>query len=331
MIDRRELRNRLMRSGCFRRKPIRMFAWLIYLVLLICTNIFLLSVADSFFDVVFIAALFAFASVQCGQLGHDAGHNAVFRNKRANYIVGRITSLIIPMDFERWNSTHLPHHANPNHETRDPDVQLHFIAYTPEQASHKKGIARWIVRRQHLLLIPLQTFVGMRSTVMSVRFMFTHGISNFVQGFTLMFLHYCIYIGLPFYFLDPFHAIMFVLLTNVFYGQYLSIVYVPDHIGTDVITDHDHMPFVEHVARTTRHISSDFWLWDAAIYILYGGVNYHVAHHIFADIPRYNLHLASRIVEYYFEENDLPYIKKTIAESYCDIHLFLRNIASTIS
>ena len=73
------------------------------------------------------AVLIALGSVQVALVGHDAGHLAVFANRRANAILGYLCwSLTVGVSFRYWNDRHTRHHASPNHLARDPDVQWSY-------------------------------------------------------------------------------------------------------------------------------------------------------------------------------------------------------------
>ena len=60
---------------------------------------------------------------QLGFVGHDAGHQEVFRSRRANRLLGfAVGNVLIGMSFGWWVPKHSAHHAHPNEMGHDPDI-----------------------------------------------------------------------------------------------------------------------------------------------------------------------------------------------------------------
>ena len=73
------------------------------------------------------AMMLGFASVQLGLIGHDAGHQAVFRRTRANWRLGQVCwSLTIGIGFWYWRDRHNRHHAHTNDTQNDPEFAIPF-------------------------------------------------------------------------------------------------------------------------------------------------------------------------------------------------------------
>src|SRR5205823_1058138 len=64
---------------------------------------------------------------------------------------------------------HNRHHANPNHEDEDPDIDIPALAFTTEQANAKHGLTRWVARHQAWLFFPLLCFEALMLRVSSVQ------------------------------------------------------------------------------------------------------------------------------------------------------------------
>ena len=70
-----------------------------------------------------IAAFLGLVFTQLGFVGHDAGHQEVFRSRRANRLLGfAVGNVLIGMSFGWWVPKHSAHHAHPNEIGRDPDI-----------------------------------------------------------------------------------------------------------------------------------------------------------------------------------------------------------------
>jgi fatty acid desaturase len=55
---------------------------------------------------------------------------------------------------------HNRHHANPNHEDEDPDLEIPVLAFSAEQARGRTGLLRWTAAHQAALFFPLLTLEG---------------------------------------------------------------------------------------------------------------------------------------------------------------------------
>ena len=79
-------------------------------------------VGDSWYQTIVAVAL-GLLFTQVAFLGHDGGHQQVARSKRVNDMLGLITGdLLVGLSFGWWVDEHNQHHANPNHEGKDPDI-----------------------------------------------------------------------------------------------------------------------------------------------------------------------------------------------------------------
>jgi len=103
-----------------------------------------------------VAAFLAVVFTQIGFIGHDAGHRQIFGSKRANYLVGLLHgNLAIGLSYGWWVDKHNRHHAHPNQEDKDPDIEIGALAFTGGQAGEKRGASRFIARHQRYLFFPL--------------------------------------------------------------------------------------------------------------------------------------------------------------------------------
>src|SRR5690606_34094673 len=68
-----------------------------------------------------------------------------------------------------WTDKHSRHHANPNKERWDPDVDPGVFAMTPAAAAQRTGLKASLARYQGLYFLPLLPFEGFSLHVSSVR------------------------------------------------------------------------------------------------------------------------------------------------------------------
>ena len=103
-------------------------------------------------DVVFLSFVF----VQIALLGHDVAHLQFVRAGRVNTALALILgNLVVGVSRAWWKANHDAHHARPNDLAHDPNVNVVFLACSPEQALTRPSWVRWIIRHQVALLIPI--------------------------------------------------------------------------------------------------------------------------------------------------------------------------------
>ena len=76
----------------------------------------------------------------------------------------------VKSDGSWWNDKHNAHHANPNHDGLDPDIDIPFMAFSEEQALRKRGLSRLITAYQAFLFFPALTLTTYSMQIASVLF-----------------------------------------------------------------------------------------------------------------------------------------------------------------
>src|SRR5947209_97037 len=122
-----------------------------------------------------VAAYAGAGLAQIGFLGHDAGHQQIFRSKRWNDRFGLVLSnLGVGLSYHWWVDKHNRHHRNPNEVGRDPDVERNVLAWTQSQARSQRGLLRIIARHQAAFFFPLLLLEGWNLHVAAVRTLVQH-------------------------------------------------------------------------------------------------------------------------------------------------------------
>jgi fatty acid desaturase len=105
------------------------------------------AIGDSWWQLL-SAVFFAVMFTQLAFIGHDAGHKQIFRGRRGNDVVGYLHGGLVGLSYDWWVGKHTRHHANPNHEDDDPDLDIPALAFTRDQARNKRGFLRWMAKHQ---------------------------------------------------------------------------------------------------------------------------------------------------------------------------------------
>jgi fatty acid desaturase len=115
------------------------------------------------------AVLLAGVFTQFAFIGHDAGHGQIFGSRRDNDVVGYLHGVITGISYEWWVDKHNRHHANPNHEDEDPDIEIPALAFSSEQARAKRGVSRWVAKYQAFLFFPLLLAAAVMLRIASIQ------------------------------------------------------------------------------------------------------------------------------------------------------------------
>jgi fatty acid desaturase len=238
------------------------------------------------------ALALGFASIQVAMIGHDAGHLAVLRNTRANWLLGFVCwSLCAGIGFWWWYDRHNAHHGHTNDIEEDPDIQwAGMVAITEEQAVGSRGWRRMVALFVPLLIVVLLV-IALFFRIESWRYTLTKMrghrraievalLTSNVALWALAVAHF------------GWHWLVFFLGGQAVAGTYLGMVVAPNHKGMPVWTKGAQLSFLERQVLSSRNVSPHP-VWD----FLFGGLNYQIEHHLFPTMPRVHLGQARRLIK----------------------------------
>ncbi|MFE0518691.1 fatty acid desaturase family protein [Streptomyces sp. NPDC058954] len=258
-----------------------------------------------------VAGFLAVVFGQVALLAHDAAHRQVFRRRRGSEASGRIAGVGVGMSYGWWQDKHTRHHANPNHEELDPDLNPDLLVWSQDQARAAKGVARVIGRWQAFLFFPLLTLEGFNLHVSSVKALADRSLKHRMLDGVLLFAHFTLYLAVVFWLLPPGMAIAFLAVNQGLFGVYLGSLFAPNHKGMPILTGGDRPDFLRRQVLTSRNVRGG-WLTDIAL----GGLNHQIEHHLFPSMPSPNLRKARTIVRRYCEDLGLAYTETGLITSY---------------
>lgn len=268
-------------------------------------------VGDSWWTLL-TAGFLAFVFGQVALLAHDLAHRQVFRLRKASEASGRIAgNLAIGMGYGWWQDKHTRHHANPNHEDLDPDLDPDVFVWTQDQARAARGLPRLLGRSQALLFFPLLTLEGFNLHVSGVRSLFDRSLKHRVWEGALIAAHFAVYLGALFLVLPPGKAVVFLLVHQCLFGVYLGSIFAPNHKGMPILSGADRPDFLRRQVLTSRNVRGGR-LTDVVL----GGLNYQIEHHLFPSMPSPHLPRAQTIVRGYCQEVGVGYLETSLVESY---------------
>jgi len=259
-----------------------------------------------------VGAYLAVVFAQVGFLGHDAGHRQIFRSRRANDLAGLLLgNLALGLAFGWWVDKHHRHHAHPNTEGLDPDIDNVAVVFTAGQADQRRGLRRTLARHQGALFVPMLLLEGLVLHAYSVAAVLGRGYRHRVREALLLAAHSVAYLGAVLLVLPPLKALAFVAVQQGLFGVYLGCAFAPNHKGMPILGPDDQSDFLRRQVLTSRNVRG-----GVAVDLLLGGLNYQIEHHLFPSMPRANLRRAQPIVRAFCHAHGLPYVEAGLAESY---------------
>jgi fatty acid desaturase len=257
------------------------------------------------------AALLAVTCTQLSFLGHDAGHKQIFRRRRPNDAVGLVLGGLVGLSYGWWIGKHNRHHANPNHESDDPDIDIPALAFTIGQGNAKRGLQRWIVRHQAFLFFPLLLLEGLDLHWSSIRTVWRGQVRLRRLETCLLVAHIVAYLTAVFLVLSPLTAVVFIAVHQGLWGLYMGCSFAPNHKGMPTVTEGHTWDFLRKQVLTSRNVHGSVW-----VDFLLGGLNYQIEHHLFPSMPRPSLRRAQPIVQGFCAERGISYSQCGLLSSY---------------
>ena len=240
----------------------------------------LVYAADSALQVCLYSAAFAFFSVQIAGLIHDAAHRAVFATPRANDIFGQFCAFFLAGCYNNWRINHNRHHAFPNQDAKDPDVEIPF-SFTADRFAKLSGLLGALKKYQRFTYYPFGTLASL--TMRFKRYDYFKEnfgpaiyweIALFAAGVLLRYV-------LPLVVLGVEKGLLFLIVSSLVEGFYMFHVFAPNHKGMVELAADVKWSFLEQQIVTSRNVRGSM-LVDA----VYLGLNYQIEHHLFPNTPQ---------------------------------------------
>lgn len=228
-----------------------------------------------------VAAFLAVVFGQVALLAHDVAHRQVFRRRRASEVSGRIAGAGIGMSYGWWQDKHTRHHANPNHEDLDPDLDPDLLVWSQDQARVATGLPRLIGRWQAFLFFPLLTLEGFNLHVSSVKALANRSLKHRALDGVLLFANFALCLTVLFWLLPLGMAIAFLAVHQCLFGVYLGSLFAPNHKGMPILKGEDRPDFLRRQVLTSRNVRGGR-LTDIAL----GGLYHQIEHHLFPSIAQ---------------------------------------------
>lgn len=222
----------------------------------------------------------------CSIIMHDAGHYALFSNKKVNDFVGKwLGSYMILNDMLRYRTYHLEHHLTTG-TAADPDISL------------TKGYPTTVISMLRKMLRDLLGATGIKSQIglisMHLGYL-KYSLSKDIQKLSQKDRTWMEFLHTAFKNLSGpiFAQLMLFTLLTLFATPWLYLFWVVALLTTfnfsiriRAMAEHSMVEDTEDTLRNTRTTYANWW---EKILFAPHYVNYHVEHHLLMSVPPYNL------------------------------------------
>ena len=272
-----------------------------------------------------LAGVMGVLFTQYAFMAHEASHRQVFESGKANDLTGRVLAdLFVGISYSWWMTKHTRHHANPNTQGKDPDIETDFIIFTKEHAEKVSSpVATFLARRQGWLFFPVLIFEGINLhqhafvTVFSPR----KKVDKRSLEIVLLAVRHLAFISAVFLVMPLGMGFAFLGVQLAVFGLYMGASFAPNHKGMPVLPKDSKVDFLRRQVLTSRNIRGGWYM-----NIFMGGLNYQIEHHLFPSMPRPHLKRAREITKEYCQSKNILYTEANVLESYAIVIAYLNRV-----
>lgn len=325
--DYTELKRLVRLRGLLDKQPGYYACHLLLMSVMLVLSLGTLFVTESLPLQLLNAVFLAFVFTQIAFVAHDAGHRQIAQSTRKNDIISLLLgNLVLGLSRGWWVKKHNQHHANPNQEGLDPDIDIPVLAFSEEQARHKRGLARVVVKYQAYLFFPLLLVEAFYLLMHSAQFLLRKGVKKyFLVELVLLATHVAGYLGLLLYLLGFWRAMLFIVIHRALFGLFLGAVFAPNHKGMLMLDENSQIDFLRRQVLTARNLKA-----HPVTDFLFGPLSCQVEHHLFPNMPRKNLRAAEKIVKEFCRERGITHHATSVLHSYREVLRHLRRVSAQL-
>lgn len=269
------------------------------------------------------AVVLAFFWQQCGFIMHEFMHSQVFRQRFKDRFGGCIFgTTFFGISAHWWQDEHIIHHGMTNvvnvaNRFADPQMWESVWAQDPKMYPLFKGLLAYIlIKIQHITFIPVVVFIG-RYEIVSDSFRRERRWYEWVawmfhwmwMTFLLSYLPTWREVGI-FYFIAA-------SVEGIFHFQLILSHYCKLFLNED---EFHSASWYESMILTNMNIDTYRWL-----YWYYGGLNFHIEHHLFPKMARKHLGDAAPYVEDVCKRHGIEYDSCSFYEAICKTLVHLKS------
>ncbi len=315
-----ELDARVRALGLYKRTYGRYTLFVALAFLGVGLSVYILTLSDSLLVQTLNALFFSFALVQVGTLSHDLSHNQVFTNKRVNKLISKIVfGLMAGLSESLWHKEHSAHHEHVNQEGHDPDLTIPFL-FSPNQSREAHAAPDFMLKHQHIVFFCVLPIVYTSKVIRSWLNVPEH-IGWYLFELVLVAVHFAVLLYMVMAYLPLTVSVTFLLVHVLCVGLYMGTIFAPNHKGEEVLRKDEQVTW-RHQITSTRNVQH-----TPFVFIIMGGLNLQIEHHLFPRMSRYQYSKAQKVVKAFCCEHDIRYHETTFWGSMKEIYGTLKGEA----
>ena len=240
-----------------------------------------------------LVVLIAFLSVQAGFLAHDAGDGGITTNRRIACGLSQILlTFVSATSASYFEQVHSIHHQTLLEGRSGP---------YPVNPYELRWFKRLVSRNGIMFFAATICTRGLTAKLESIRYVLHNRKTTRLDQFLLA-LHALVWLLLPLPFIGIIDTATNYGLIALCMGPYIGTVLVLNHKGMIDARSQHNLPMIERITRSTRNLTESWWS-D----LVFGGVNNHIEHHLFSEIPTIRLPRARKITRAFCRHHGIPY------------------------
>ena len=316
----RALRQTVADRHLYRRAYFYYAIYTLLVLVAVGTSFFIVTLTTNPYIQALNAVFLALAMVQGGMLGHDLSHQQVFASYKLNRFFGMLAwGFFGGLSEARWYEKHGAHHTNVNHLTQDPDLGIPFLFSAAQIEGRSWFVTRWILPYQDILFFLVLPLIYFNMLGGAWGYYFKHFSFRTICELALFLVRFGLLFGIVFTFLPVGTAILFLFIHFAVCGAYMSLVFAPNHKGQAVV-EAGETTWLDQIVLT-RNVRSS---WPT--FLLMGGLNFQIEHHLFSDIARIRYWQVQPLVKAFCLENGIAYNQVSWVGSLRQMHSALRHV-----
>ncbi|KAI3388770.1 hypothetical protein SNEBB_011004 [Seison nebaliae] len=277
---------------------------------------FVVQFQQNYLFQLFGAVIMAFFFQQCGFIMHEFHHTQIFRQKKYDWIFGVFFGAGgFGISSHWWKEEHDVHHSLTNViglKERFADPQMWETCFVQNEKIFglfkiTDAFQRLLIRYQHWLFVPIVTFIG-RFEIVTDSFKRERRVSEWIGCI----VHWTWMIYLLSFLPSVKLAIVFYLVMasteGIFHFELILSHYAKSFAFVDNLINNDSW-YVFQTASNLNLITWRFMDW------FYGGLNFHIEHHLFPKMARNKMRTASPIIKEVMMKHGVYYEEMTLCES----------------
>lgn len=317
-----QLKKEIEREGILDRDYFYYVKLFLFVFLGFFLSLFFVFVSASFIAIVLSSVLVAFFAVQISGFFHDSGHRAIFKSSKNNDILGYFSCFFLAYVYKKWRVNHNKHHANPNEEDMDPDIERPMFSFNEKQMKSKKGIWKTISQLQLYTYYPIGSLTAIYAQLANIFYFAKEPRETKYWEKLLYAVGIFLWILGPLLAFGPAKASIFYLVAYPLMGIYLFNVFAPNHKGMPQIKKGQKKSFLEQQIITSRNLKGGL-----LTELFFMGLNYQIEHHLFTNCPRNKLKLVTPHVKKLCSQLGFEYTEAGLVETNKIILNELRQVA----